>query len=130
MAGITGFGGVFLKSEDKTGLADWYRKSLGLDLEDYGGMNFNWRNAEDPDKKGHTVFSLFDKDTTYFDPSKAPFMVNFRVDDLDAFLVELRGRGVTVDDKIEEGDYGRFGWIMVPDGNRIELWEPPKGERG
>ena len=130
MAKITGLGGVFIKSQDKTALMEWYRKSLGLPLEDYGGTGFDWRNAEDPEKTGYTLFSLFDKDTTYFEPSKAPFMINFRVDDLDAILAELKERGVTVIDQKEEGDFGRFGWILDPEGNRIELWEPPEGQRG
>ncbi|TNE56508.1 MAG: VOC family protein [Alphaproteobacteria bacterium] len=130
MAKITGLGGIFIKSEDKTALMEWYRSNLGLPLEDYGGINFDWRNAENPDEKGYTLFSLFDKDTTYFAPSKAPFMINFRVDDLDAIRQELKTRGVTVLDQVEEGDFGRFGWILDPEGNRIELWEPPEGQRG
>jgi predicted enzyme related to lactoylglutathione lyase len=130
MAKITGLGGVFLKAENKEELADWYRKSLGVDLEAYGGINFNWRNAEEPEKKGYTLFSLFDKDTDYFEPGKAPYMINFRVDDLDAVLALFKERGIKVFDKRLDGEFGRFGWILDPEGNRIELWEPPEGEQG
>ena len=78
-------------------------------------------------KPGGTAWSIFPGDTKYFDPSHAGFMVNYRVDDLDALLEALRAEGVWIDPKSEDYDYGRFAWIMDPDGNRIELWEPPKG---
>ena len=86
---------------------------------------FEWADPAHPARKGLTVFAPFASDTTYFDPSRAPFMVSFRVRDLDAMLAQLRAAGVVVDDKIEESEYGRFGWASDPDGNRIELREPP-----
>ena len=123
---VTGLGGVFFKSKDPKGLQAWYEEHLRLPKDDNGYNVFRWRPEGKPEEEAYTVWSLFAKDTTYFDPSAAPFMVNYRVDDLDAILERLRAAGVTVDDKVEEHEYGRFGWIMDPEGHRIELWEPPK----
>jgi predicted enzyme related to lactoylglutathione lyase len=85
----------------------------------------HWRENDNPERRGATVWALFEKRTPYFEPSRAPFMLNYRVDDLDALLEALRAEGVTID-KHEDSDYGRFAWIMDPEGNKIELWEPPK----
>jgi predicted enzyme related to lactoylglutathione lyase len=93
-------------------------------MESWGGFQFRWRQDENPESRGCTVWSVFKQDTRYFDPSEKPFMINYRVDDLDAVLAALRSKGVVVDEKIEESEYGRFGWAMDPEGNRIELWEP------
>lgn len=125
MAKVTGIGGVFFKSPDPKGLAAWYREHLGLDIESWGGVTFPWS-----DPGGFTVWSPFAEDTAYFDPSDRPFMVNFRVDDLDGILEHLRDAGVEVDDRIGEYDYGRFGWFLDPEGTRIELWEPPPAAAG
>ena len=130
MTGITGLGGIFVRSGDKPGAMTWYREKLGLDIQDWGGINFNWRNENNPDQTGYSLFSLFDRNTEYFGDKGQETMVNFRVEDLDSFLATLRASGVTVIDKIEDGDYGRFGWIEDPEGTRIELWEPPEGQRG
>ena len=125
MQRVTGLGGVFFKCADKDKQIEWYRRHLGLDIEPSGSWVFEWRDKDAPDKPGHTVWGAFKGDTDYFDPSDKPFMINYRVADLDAVLALLREEGVTVDEKIEESEYGRFGWIMDPEGNRIELWEPP-----
>lgn len=130
MTGITGLGGVFVKAANKEETATWYRDKLGLALEPFGGINFGWRNTEDPSREGYSLFSLFERDTDYFGEASGNAMVNFRVENLDAYLAQLREAGVTVIDKIEDGEYGRFGWIEDPEGTRIELWEPPEGERG
>jgi predicted enzyme related to lactoylglutathione lyase len=130
MTGITGLGGVFVKAANKEDTANWYRDNLGLALEPYGGINFGWRNEEDPSRKGYSLFFVFKKDTDYFGETSGPAMINFRVENLDAYLAQLRQAGVTVIDKIEDGEYGRFGWIEDPEGMRIELWEPPEGQRG
>ncbi len=119
MARVTGIGGVFFKTRDRAALIAWYKEHLGLDPSEHGSVAFQWS-----DPGGVTVWGPFDHDTDYFDPSSAPFMINYRVDDLDGLLAKLRAAGVTVDDKVEEYDYGRFGWIMDPEGNRLELWEP------
>jgi lactoylglutathione lyase len=127
MAKITGIGGVFLKTSDKSATAKWFTDNL--DLPEYKwGWKFPWRDAEDPKKKGSTVLSLFPQDSDYFDPSKHHFMVNLRVDDMDGMLELLRGRGVEVIKVFEPDAFGRFAHIAGPDGMKIELWEPPKAE--
>jgi predicted enzyme related to lactoylglutathione lyase len=124
---VTGIGGVFFKSDDSEKLYQWYERHLGVIREPHGqGVSFHWRDAEDPQKKGLTAWAIFPRDTKYFDPSRAGHMVNYRVDDLDALLRVLKEEGVEIDPHREDADYGRFAWIMDPDGNRIELWEPPK----
>jgi predicted enzyme related to lactoylglutathione lyase len=130
MARATGLGGLFFKAQDPKNLLAWYCKHLGLKGEDYGGVNLLWRDDDAPEKRGMTVWSPFPADTKYFEPGQKPFMMNFRVDDLDGLLAQLRAAGVTVEDKVEKYDYGKFGWIMDPEGNRIELWEPPEGTAG
>ncbi len=120
MARVTGIGGVFFKARDRAAMIAWYREHLGMEPSDFGSVAFHWAG----ERNGVTVWAPFEPDTRYFDPSTAPFMINYRVDDLDGLLAKLRAAGVTVDDKIEEYDYGRFGWIMDPEGNRLELWEP------
>jgi predicted enzyme related to lactoylglutathione lyase len=123
MARVTGIGGIFFKSADIDNLGAWYREHLGIKIDE-NSANFTWRG--DDGSPGMTVLGLFAKDSTYFADSRANFMINYRVDDLDAMLKQLRAAGVTVDDKVEEHEYGRFGWITDPDGTRVELWEPPK----
>lgn len=119
---ITGIGGIFIKARDPAALKAWYTEHLGLAIGEWGGLVFE--NKDDP--KGTTVWSVFKADSTYFAPSTAPFMVNYRVDDLDALLAKLRAGGCTVDDKTDKSEYGYFGWVMDPEGNRIELWQPPE----
>ncbi len=126
MRRVTGIGGVFFKAADPKQLKEWYNEHLGITPDEQGYISFEWREKDDPDKVAFTAFEAFPNDTKYFDPSSKPFMVNFRVADLHELLAQLRKEGVQVDDKIEEHEYGRFGWIMDPEGNRIELWEPPK----
>ncbi|MBI3447396.1 MAG: VOC family protein [Acidobacteria bacterium] len=125
---VTGIGGVFFKAKDPERLGAWYREHLGLAIEAWGGTSFPWRDAADPKRKGSTAWSLFPATTKYFDPSTAPFMVNYRVADLDRVLAALREEGCAVDPRIDESEFGRFGWVMDPEGNRIELWQPPKGK--
>ncbi|MBZ5597394.1 MAG: VOC family protein [Acidobacteriia bacterium] len=127
MKRVTGIGGVFFKSENPRQLYRWYEKHLGIQREAHGqGASFEWREAEDSHKKGTTVWSIFPRSTKYFDPSRSGFMINYRGDDLDALLQALKEEGVEIDPHRGDYDYGRFAWIMDPDGNRIELWEPPK----
>jgi predicted enzyme related to lactoylglutathione lyase len=125
MGRITGLGGVFFKADDPKRLSAWYETHLGL-KGDEGGVFFRWRE-KDADVPGMTIWSIFPRETTYFDPSRAPFMLNYRVDDLDAMLERLRAEGVTIDERREDSQYGRFAWVMDPEGNRIELWQPPAG---
>ena len=130
MKRVTGLGGVFFKSEEPKKLREWYGKHLGLAMEDWGSTFF-WIDPNNPDAKeqGRTIWSAFEKDTTYFDPSSKPYMFNYRVENLDELLKVLRDEGVTVIDKVEEVSYGKFGWIMDPEGNKIELWEPKGNEQ-
>jgi predicted enzyme related to lactoylglutathione lyase len=125
MTRVTGIGGIFLKAQDPQALAQWYRRVLGLATEDWNGVQFSWTEQATGDPTGYTVWSLFPRDTTYFSPGTASCMINYRVDDLDGMLASLRAAGATVDDRIDESEYGRFGWAMDPEGNRFELWEPP-----
>lgn len=120
MERVTGLGGVFIKSPDPDRLKSWYSDHLGLAIEDWGGVSLPCRESSE-----RTIWSVFPDDSTYFDPSPAPFMVNFRVADLHALLAVLRDEGCDVEDRVEESEFGRFGWVMDPDGNRVELWEPP-----
>jgi predicted enzyme related to lactoylglutathione lyase len=125
MQKVLGIGGVFFKSTDKAALAAWYRDNLGVPVDDnWHGAVFPWA-ANDPAGDAATVWSPFAADSDYFAPSTKPFMINFRVADLDAMLAQLRANGCEVDDKVENSDFGRFGWVMDPDGNRVELWQPP-----
>ncbi len=131
MEKVQGIGGIFFKANDPKSLQKWYEDNLGIapqwSSESGSGRSFTWREAEDPEKAGSTVWSLFKSDTEYFSPGKAAFMVNYRVTDLAAMLKQLREAGAEVDDRIEESEFGKFGWVIDPDGNRIELWEPPDG---
>jgi predicted enzyme related to lactoylglutathione lyase len=128
MQRVTGIGGIFFKSQDPQALGAWYQKHLGIDVQAWGGAAFSWKNEHNPEGVGSTTWSPFKADTAYFAPSTASFMVNFRVADLHALLAVLRSEGVTVMEKIEESEYGKFGWVLDPDGNKIELWQPPEGQ--
>lgn len=123
MKKVTGIGGIFFKSSDPARIKDWYHKNLGLVVDAYGSP-FEFRNANDPDQINYLQWSPFKDDTNYFEPSKKEFMINYRVADLEALVVELKKEGVTICDEIEAFDYGKFVHIMDPDGNKIELWEP------
>ena len=125
MKRVTGIGGIFIKAKDPEGLREWYRKHLGIESESWGGIAFQWK--DDPRaESGYTIWSVFKEDTKYFEPANKPFMINFRVADLTSLLAQLRDEGVEVDPKSgEDSDFGKFGWVMDPEGNRVELWEPP-----
>jgi catechol 2,3-dioxygenase-like lactoylglutathione lyase family enzyme len=125
MKRVTGIGGIFFKSDDPAKLYQWYEKHLGIKGDPKQGAMFHWKEA-DGSGEGITVWSIFPKSSKYFDPSSAGHMINYIVDDLDGLLAALKDEGVQIDPHREDADYGRFAWIMDPDGNRIELWEPPK----
>ncbi len=128
MKRVTGIGGIFFKSKDPKALGEWYRKHLGLNVEAWGGVAFPWVTDENPTGTGTTVWNPFKQDTTHFAPSTASFMINYRVDDLHALIAALRAEGCQVDDKVDDSEYGKFGWVQDPEGNRIELWQPPEGQ--
>jgi len=128
MQRVTGIGGVFFKSKDPKALGEWYRAHLGLDVEEWGGAAFRWVTPENPSGTGTTIWNPFKEATGYFAPSQASFMINYRVEDLHALLAQLRSECCAVDAKVDESAYGKFGWVMDPEGNRIELWQPPAGQ--
>ncbi len=126
-ARVTGLGGVFFKARDQKALAEWYRVHLGLPVEDGGWAVLQWREHDDPARPGSTVWAIFDETSDYFGATGQRAMLNYRVADLDAVLGELRNEGVSVDARVETMPEGRFAWITDPEGNRIELWQPPEG---
>lgn len=126
MARVMGIGGVFFKAKDPDALRAWYAEHLGMELQPWGGCVFRWRELEIPDRDGATVWSVFPDSTTYFAPSQASFMINYRVEDLGSALTDLRQAGCAVDDRTEESELGKFGWVTDPEGNKVELWEPPR----
>lgn len=124
---VTGIGGVFFKTGNPDEIKKWYNKHLGLVLDEYGSV-FEARNTDNPEQKTYSVWSPFKADTTYFEPSKKEFMINYRVENIEWLVEQFKKEGVTVVDEIETYDYGKFVHIMDPDGNKIELWEPVDNE--
>ena len=124
MKRVTGIGGIFFKSADPKTLSAWYAKHLGLDVTSWGGALFRW--GGEGSETGTTVWSPFAQDTTYMQPSEASFMINYRVDNLDELLAALKDEGCNVVDKTDSSEQGKFGWVIDPEGNKVELWEPPK----
>ncbi|MCZ6571840.1 MAG: VOC family protein [Planctomycetota bacterium] len=124
MKRVTGIGGIFFKTQDPTALKAWYERHLGLNLDPSYGTSFEWRQAQDPERKGFTAWSPFPADTDYFAPSQRDFMVNYRVADMDGLLEVLREEGVEVVDEVQTFDYGKFAHILDLEGNKVELWEP------
>lgn len=121
MAKITGIGGIFFKASHPEMLKDWYRDNLGIDVGEYGA-SFHWGTKDNP--SGYTSWNIFDKNSTYTEPSNNEFIVNYRVDNLEEFLQELKMKRVMQYGDIQDYEYGRFAWILDPYGNKIELWEP------
>ena len=120
---ILGIGGVFFKSANRDQMREWYSKHLGIADKGQGAM-LPWREHDDPKKEQVTVWTVFPASSKYFDPSPAPFMINYIVDDMDALLDRLKEEGVKIDPKRMDESYGRFAWIYDLDGNKIELWQP------
>jgi len=127
MKRVTGIGGIFFKSADPKALAAWYAKHLGLNVEAWGGATFEPAAPGEPGA-GSTNWCPFKADTGYFAPSTASFMINFRVADLHGLLAALREEGCNVVGEPQDSEFGKFGWVMDPDGNKVELWEPPAGQ--
>ena len=121
---VTGIGGVFLRARQPKRLAKWYRKYLGIDVAGQVAV-FRWRSPRAKGRIGHTVWALWSPGEWDFGSQSACAMLNYRVQDLDWLLAVLRKEGVEVENRIKESKYGRFGWVTDPEGNRIELWEPP-----
>ena len=125
---VTGIGGIFFKARDPKAMQAWYKRHLGIDVQDWGGTAFRWTDADDKPVGGTTVWSIGAQDGDTFAPSTAPFMVNYRVADIRALLKALREEGCNVLDKFDDSEYGKFGWVIDPEGNKVELWEPPIGQ--
>jgi predicted enzyme related to lactoylglutathione lyase len=128
MQRVTGIGGIFFKANDPTMLRAWYQRHLGIDVQDWGGAVFRWADAGGNATSGTTVWNIAAADGTYFAPSAAPFMINYRVADLHRLIGTLRAEGCRVLDKTEQSEYGKFAWVLDPEGNKVELWEPPRGQ--
>jgi len=128
MKRVTGIGGIFFSAKNPVALRAWYRQHLGIDVQDWGGTAFTWTDAAGSPTGGTTVWSIGADDGKHFAPSTSAFMVNYRVDDLTALLQALRDEGCNVLEKTDDGDYGKFGWVMDPEGNKVELWQPPDGQ--
>lgn len=126
MTRVTGIGGVFIKAKEPKKLRAWYKTHLGIDVQPWGGASFRWVDAAGAPAKGTTAW--FVGNGSNFAPSESPFMINYRVADLHALLKALRDEGCQVLDKVEQSEFGIFGWVMDPEGNKIELWQPPEGQ--
>ncbi len=124
MERVTGIGGIFFKARDPVTLAAWYREHLGI-VSQENAAEFEWRARDQPEQIGRTVWSVFPRGTKYFGPDGASFMINYRVANLDRLVAQLGQAGIPLDRPIEESKYGRFAWVTDPEGNRIEIWEPP-----
>jgi predicted enzyme related to lactoylglutathione lyase len=128
MKRVTGIGGIFFSAKDPVALRAWYERHLGIDVQSWGGAAFPWTDAEGNATNGTTAWSIDPGDGKHFAPSKSTFMVNYRVADLTALLQSLRDEGCDVLDATDDSEYGKFGWVMDPEGNKVELWQPPEGQ--
>ncbi|MFP4369586.1 MAG: VOC family protein [Candidatus Kapaibacterium sp.] len=120
---ITGIGGIFFKCDDPVGLRNWYAENFDISTNEYGAM-FQFREAENPDKKAYLQWSTFSKDSDYLQPSEKEFMINYRVTNIEDLVESLKAKGIKVIGNIQEFEYGKFAHVMDPEGNKIELWEP------
>jgi predicted enzyme related to lactoylglutathione lyase len=125
MKRVVGVGGIFFKSPDPKRLQAWYQQHLGIDVSEWGGVSFGLDEQLKTNPNAAFIWSPFAHDTQYFAPSTASFMINYRVEDLHAVIAALRAEGCNVMEKVDESEYGKFGWVVDPDGNKLELWEPP-----
>lgn len=128
MRRVTGIGGIFFKAQDPAALRAWYKQHLGIDVQKWGGAAFPWTDADGKPVAGTTAWNISSSGSDYYAPSTASFMVNYRVADLRGLIAALREEGCNVLDKIDESEFGLFGWVLDPEGNKIELWEPPAGQ--
>src|SRR6202046_1216823 len=128
MKRVTGIGGIFFKAKDAPALQTWYKQHLGIDVQEWGGTAFSWTDGEGKPVGGTTVWSIGSAQGDQFAPSSATFMVNYRVEDLHALVKVLREEGCNVLEKIDDSEYGKFAWVIDPEGNKVELWQPPAGQ--
>jgi predicted enzyme related to lactoylglutathione lyase len=125
MKRVTGIGGIFFKARDAEGMRAWYKTHLGIDVQPWGGAAFNWTGDDGKPAAGTTIWNVSAMDDSHY---AAPFMINYRVADLDALLAALRAEGCNVVGDSEDSEYGKFGWVLDPEGNKVELWQPPPGQ--
>lgn len=128
MRRVTGIGGICFQAQDPVGLCAWYKKHLGIDVQAWGGAAFTWTDHAGKPAAGTTIWSVGPAGGDHFAPSTSTFMVNYRVDNLAALLQALREEGCNVLEKTDDSEYGKFGWVMDPEGNKVELWQPPEGQ--
>jgi predicted enzyme related to lactoylglutathione lyase len=128
MRRVTGIGGIFFHAKDPKAMHAWYKTHLGIDVQSWGGAAFAWEDAEGNPVKGTTAWLIEAAGNDHFAPSRATFMVNYRVDDLDKLLQALRDEGCNVLDETSDSEYGKFGWVLDPENNKVELWQPPAGQ--
>ncbi|MCA9269052.1 MAG: VOC family protein [Planctomycetales bacterium] len=128
MKRVTGIGGVFFKAKDPAALRSWYQRHLGIDVQPWGGAALPWTDEQGAPAAGSTIWSIMAADDDCFAPGAAPFMVNYRVADARGLAKILRDEGCQVLDKIEESEFGTFAWVIDPEGNKVELWQPPAGQ--
>jgi predicted enzyme related to lactoylglutathione lyase len=127
MKRVTGIGGIFFKAQDPVALRVWYKLHLGIDVQEWGGAAFRWIDDSGKPIAGTTIWSVGSAEGD-FAPSTSPFMVNYRVADLQSLLQVLRSEGCSVLDKTDVSEFGKFGWVIDPEGNKVELWQPPDGQ--
>jgi len=124
MKRVTGIGGIFFKAKDAPTLQAWYKRHLGIDVQPWGGAAFNWTDSDGKPKGGTTAWLIAPEKSDQFAPSNASFMVNYRVEDVRALLAALKSEGCNVLDRIDDSEYGTFAWVIDPEGNKVELWQP------
>ena len=124
MKRVTGIGGIFFKAKDAPALQAWYKRHLGVDVQDWGGAAFDWTDNAGKPVRGTTAWSINPADSEQFAPSTAGFMINYRVEDLHGLVRLLREEGCQVLEKIDDSEYGKFAWVIDPEGNKVELWQP------
>jgi predicted enzyme related to lactoylglutathione lyase len=125
---VTGIGGIFFHAKDPVALRAWYKRHLGIDVQEWGGTAFTWTDDAGSPFAGTTIWSIGAADGKQFAPSASSFMVNYRVADLSSLLQALRDEGCQVLEKSDDSEYGKFGWVIDPEGNKVELWQPPPGQ--
>lgn len=128
MKRVTGIGGIFFQARDAQALRAWYRTHLGIDVQDWGGTSFDWADADGKPMAGSTIWNIAAPGSDNFPAGAAPFMINYRVADLDGLLAALRAEGCDVTGDGAPSEYGKFAWVVDPEGNKVELWEPPPGQ--
>lgn len=128
MTRVTGIGGIFFQAKDAPAMQAWYKRHLGIDVQEWGGTAFKWTDAEGNPNGGTTIWSIAPEESENFAPSNSSFMINYRVEDLQVLVKVLKKEGCNVLEKIDDSEYGKFAWVIDPEGNKVELWQPPPGQ--